>query len=104
MISAEQNQELRLQAQPYLLGYSEAEELRLRRQGAELRPESGWLFDRIGLAAGSCGRGSKALGQVWPSWVSLLSHGRTDGIASRPVQERGLIIAPSGSSVGLRRD
>src|SRR5215831_18214948 len=53
MISAEQNQELRLQAQPYLLGYSEAEELRLRRQGAELRPESGWLFDRIGLAAGS---------------------------------------------------
>jgi SAM-dependent methyltransferase len=53
MAFLEQNQELRLQAQPYLLGYSEAEKLRLRRQGAELRPESGWLFDRVGLAAGS---------------------------------------------------
>ena len=53
MTAAEQNQEVRLQAQPYLLGHSEAEELRLRRQGVELRQESGWLFDRVGVGAGS---------------------------------------------------
>ena len=53
MTSAEQIQELRLQAQPYLLGYSEDEELRLRRQAGELRQESASLFDRVSLGAGS---------------------------------------------------
>ena len=53
MTSAEQNQESGPRAQLYLLGHSKDEELRLRKQGAELRPESAWLFDRIGLAAGS---------------------------------------------------
>ena len=53
MASLEQNQESRLQAQPYLLGYSEDEGLRLRRQAGELRQESAWLFDRISLGAGS---------------------------------------------------
>ncbi len=36
----------------YLLGHSEDEELRLRRQAEELRQESAWLFDRMGLGAG----------------------------------------------------
>ena len=53
MTSAEQNQESGPRAQLYLLGHSKDEELRLRKQGAELRPESAWLFDRIGLGAGS---------------------------------------------------
>src|SRR5215469_15198469 len=53
MASAEQRQELRSEARPYLLGHSEDEELRLRRQAEELRPESAWLFDRIGLGAGN---------------------------------------------------
>ena len=53
MTAAEQNQEVRLQAQPYLLGYSEDEELRLRRQAGELRQESASLFDRVSLGAGS---------------------------------------------------
>jgi len=53
MTSAEQNQEVRLQAQPYLLGHSEDEELRLRRQAGELRQESASLFDRVSLGAGS---------------------------------------------------
>jgi len=53
MTAAEQNQESRLQAQPYLLGHSEAEELRLRRQAGELRQESASLFDRVSLGAGS---------------------------------------------------
>jgi len=51
--AGEQNQVSRLKAQPYLLGHSDDEELRLRRQAAELRHESAWLFDRIGLGAGS---------------------------------------------------
>jgi hypothetical protein len=53
MTAAERNQEVRLQAQPYLLGHSEAEELRLRRQAGELRQESASLFDRVSLGAGS---------------------------------------------------
>ena len=53
MTAAERNQEVRLQAQPYLLGYSEDEELRLRRQAGELRQESASLFDRVSLGAGS---------------------------------------------------
>ena len=53
MVSVERNQEVRLQAQPYLLGYSEDEELRLRRQAGELRQESASLFDRVSLGAGS---------------------------------------------------
>ena len=48
-----QNQELQQQGEQYLLGHSEAEERRLRRQAAELRQESAWLFDRIGLGVGS---------------------------------------------------
>ena len=48
-----QNQELQQQGEQYLLGHSETEERRLRRQAAELRQESAWLFDRIGLGVGS---------------------------------------------------
>jgi SAM-dependent methyltransferase len=40
------------QGSPYLLGHSEDEELRLRRQAEELRRESAWLFDQMKLAAG----------------------------------------------------
>ena len=47
------NQELQRQAEQYLLGHSEEEELRLRRQAEELRQESARLFDRIGIGAGS---------------------------------------------------
>src|SRR5260370_5295185 len=36
----------------YLLGHSEDEELRLRRQAEELRHESAWLLDRTGLGSG----------------------------------------------------
>jgi len=36
----------------YLLGHSEDEELRLRRQAEELKPESAWLLDQTGLRAG----------------------------------------------------
>ena len=37
----------------YLLGHSEDEELRLRRQAHELRQESAWLFDRIAFGDGA---------------------------------------------------
>jgi len=53
MVSVERNQELQRQAEQYLLGHSEDEELRLRRQAEELRQESARLFDRIGIGAGS---------------------------------------------------
>jgi len=53
MLTVEQNQNLQRHGEPYLLGYSEDEELRLRKQAEELRHESAWLFDRIGLAPGS---------------------------------------------------
>jgi SAM-dependent methyltransferase len=36
----------------YLLGHSENEASRLRRQAEELRPESAWLFDRLKLSSG----------------------------------------------------
>ena len=48
MVSVERNQELQRQAEQYLLGHSEDEELRLRRQAEELRQESARLFDRMG--------------------------------------------------------
>src|SRR5215470_4416116 len=38
---------------PYLLGYSEAEQERLERQADELAGESAWLFDQIGVGDGS---------------------------------------------------
>jgi SAM-dependent methyltransferase len=47
-----QNQQLQRQGEQYLLGHSEDEELRLRRQAGELRQESAWLFERIGLGPG----------------------------------------------------
>jgi SAM-dependent methyltransferase len=50
--SAEFNEGLRQNSEPYLLGHSKVEELRLRRQAEELRKESASLFDRIGLAPG----------------------------------------------------
>jgi len=53
MVSVERNQELQRQAEQYLLGHSEDEELRLRRQAEELRQESARLFDRIGIGTGS---------------------------------------------------
>lgn len=53
MLSVERNQELQRHGEQYLLGYSEDEELRLRKQAEELRQESAWLFDRIGLRSGS---------------------------------------------------
>src|SRR6516165_6838554 len=53
MVSVERNQELQRQAEQYLLGHSEEEELRLRRQAEELRQESARLFDRMGIGAGS---------------------------------------------------
>jgi SAM-dependent methyltransferase len=52
MVSVERDQELQRQGEQYLLGYSEAEELRLKRQAEELRQESAGLFDRTGLGLG----------------------------------------------------
>jgi SAM-dependent methyltransferase len=53
MLSLERNQDLQRHDEQYLLGHSEDEELRLRRQAEELRQESAWFFDRIGLGSGS---------------------------------------------------
>ena len=52
MRSASTNQLLRRRGQPYLLGHSKREQRRLRRQADELRQESAWLFDRLGLRSG----------------------------------------------------
>jgi len=52
MGSAAVNRELWRKAQPYLLGHSEDEQRRLRRQAEELRHESARLFDRIGIGSG----------------------------------------------------
>ena len=52
MFSVEQNQDLQRQGEQYLLGHSEAEDLRLRKQAEELRRESAWLLDRTGVAPG----------------------------------------------------
>ena len=68
----------------YILGRSDAEERRLARQMAMLAPESEWMFDRIGIAAGErvldlgCGPG-----------------GVLDLLASR--------VGPSGSVLGIER-
>jgi len=40
------------QADPYLLGYRQAEQQRLERQAHELGSESAWLFDQIGVREG----------------------------------------------------
>jgi SAM-dependent methyltransferase len=52
MVCVERNQNVQLRREPYLLGHSEAEDRRLRKQAEELRQESAWLFDRIRLCAG----------------------------------------------------
>jgi len=52
MVCVERNQNLQRHGEPYLLGYSEAEDRRLRTHAEELRQESAWLFDRIRLYAG----------------------------------------------------
>ena len=68
----------------YLLGRSEAEEVRLRRQMADLAPESEWMFDRIGISTGErvvdlgCGPG-----------------GVLDLLARR--------VGPAGSVLGIER-
>ena len=53
MASLELNQELPRPEQQYLLGHSEDEELRLRRQAAELWEDSARLFGRTGVRTGS---------------------------------------------------
>lgn len=53
MDSVQLNQGVPLPDQQYLLGHGEDEELRLRRQAAELHEDSARLLDRIGLGAGS---------------------------------------------------
>jgi SAM-dependent methyltransferase len=40
------------EADPYLLGYQDAEQQRLERQALELAPESNWLFDQIKIQQG----------------------------------------------------
>jgi SAM-dependent methyltransferase len=39
-------------ADPYFLGYRQAEQDRLERQAQELAADSNWLFDHVGVAAG----------------------------------------------------
>jgi ubiquinone/menaquinone biosynthesis C-methylase UbiE len=72
-------------SQTYLLGHSETEELRLRKQAEELRQESESLFDRIGLEPG--GR-ALDLGCGPQGVLDLLS-------------ER---IGPSGHVIGVERN
>jgi SAM-dependent methyltransferase len=38
---------------PYLLGYSEDEQVRLERQASEFAADSEWLFDRLGIGDGA---------------------------------------------------
>jgi SAM-dependent methyltransferase len=40
------------QADPYFLGYRQAEQDRLARQAQELADDSNWLFDRVGVSTG----------------------------------------------------
>jgi SAM-dependent methyltransferase len=40
------------QAEPYFLGYRQAEQDRLERQAQELATDSDWLFDHVGVQAG----------------------------------------------------
>jgi hypothetical protein len=40
--------------QKYFLSHSFAEQRRLQQQSQELAHESTWLFDQVGIAAGSC--------------------------------------------------
>jgi len=97
----QQNQELWRQGQPYLLGHSEDEELRLRRQAVELRHESARLFDRIGLGPGGraidlgCGpQGVLDLlsEQVGPTGrvIGIERSRRSIAMAKRFVADRGL--------------
>jgi ubiquinone/menaquinone biosynthesis C-methylase UbiE len=82
---AECNQRSWPNSHQYLLGHSEAEELRLRKQAEELRQESESLFDRIGLEPG--GR-AVDLGCGPQGVLDLLS-------------ER---IGPSGHVIGVERN
>src|SRR6516165_4056312 len=98
---AELNRDLCQPGQQYLLGHSEAEERRLRKQAAELRQESAWLFDRIGLGAGSraidlgCGpQGvldllSERVGSTGRV-IGIERHRRSAAIAKRFVVDRAL--------------
>jgi SAM-dependent methyltransferase len=116
MASAEQSQELRSEARPYLLGHSEDEELRLRRQAEELRPESAWLFDRIGLGAGSraidLGCGPQGVLDLLSERVGSTGHviglegnGDSVAMARRFVADRGLknveVVQGDATATGL---
>ena len=101
MLSLERNQDLQRHDEQYLLGHSEDEELRLRRQAEELRQESAWFFDRIGLGSGSraidlgCGpQGVLDLlsERVGPSGhvICIERNGASVAIARRFVADRGL--------------
>jgi len=85
MGSAKVNRELHRFDPRYLLGHSEEEELRLRRQGDELWEDSARFFDRTGVTAG----------------------GRAIDLGCRP---RGLLdllserIGPTGQVIGIERN
>jgi len=68
----------------YVLGYRQAEQQRLQRQALELAPESSWLFDQIGVAAG-----------MRAVEIGCGPHGCLELLAGR--------VAPSGSVVGVER-
>src|SRR6516162_2437550 len=116
MVSVERNQELQRQPEQYLLGHSEDEELRLRRQAEELRPESAWLFDRIGLGAGSraidLGCGPQGVLDLLSERVGSTGHviglegnGDSVAMARRFVADRGLknveVVQGDATATGL---
>src|SRR5262245_5963975 len=41
------------QPDPYVLGYRQAEQVRLQQQAEQLAHESSWLFDQVGIPAGA---------------------------------------------------
>jgi SAM-dependent methyltransferase len=97
----ERNHGLQRHGKLYLLGHSENEEIRLRKQAEELRPESAWFFDRIVLSSGSraidlgCGpQGVLDLlsERVGPSGhvICIERNGASVAIARRFVADRGL--------------
>ena len=102
----------------YVLGHSQAEDERLRRQAEELEQESRWLLDRVGVRPGSravdvgCGpRGILDLlsERVGPrgTVVGIERDGQSASSARKFVEERQLVnvevMRGDAKATGLRR-
>jgi trans-aconitate methyltransferase len=81
------------QADLYFLGFSSAEQQRLQQQADEFAAESAWLFDQVGLQAGSR---AVELGCGPQGCLELLAHrvGPTGSVIGVEINEQAALRSP----------